>query len=275
MKVMRLFFLSLFAMALLRVETPAGEEIRYYANETFLPLDPDLMDEKTFDKLNSYDFVVLRFDANGSVDGYYEIYPYSAKHTRLKLVGKYDPGSKEVEVVADGWLYRSYFLGEGVLYVEEQNASERIEEVSKEEFEHRYRRALEKLSHYEPAQRMRRLRLGFEVSEEPDMGRMAIYPVGFKKVSDIDASAGVLWFLDTLLEAGGWKKREATPEAVMKRFPAFAPEDFNNTGRLDNFLDGLILLDNYLVRVGLSPFNGEHMESIEAEILGTASQPTP
>jgi len=54
----------------------------------------------------------------------------------------------------------------------------------------------------------------------------------------------------------------------MKKFPKFKPSDFNNTGDLSSFIDGLILLDNYLKREGLDPFSPEHMEEIEKELLG-------
>jgi len=52
------------------------------------------------------------------------------------------------------------------------------------------------------------------------------------------------------------------------KLPKFQPNDFNNTDDLSSFIDGLILLDNYLKREGLDPFSCEHMQSIEEELLG-------
>ena len=57
-------------------------------------------------------------------------------------------------------------------------------------------------------------------------------------------------------------KDNITPENIMKAFPGIKKEDFKNTGKLKYQVDYDILLNNILVRLGLEPQNGEHLDSI-------------
>jgi len=257
-----LFFLIFFS--LLSFASDTG--MHYFVNRVDYPMDIENADTST---LKNYNFIRLHISKKGIVSGYDEFYPYVAPYTRYSLAGNYDASSHLVKVVANGWLHKEYYYRDGKLYVEENDTKETIDEVSEKEFIQRYEIARKRLDSDKAALKMRRLKVGFFVEMDPMWGEMAFFPVGFKKVSSIEPSAGALWFLPRLLSAGGWKRGEATPQKVMARFHKFVSSDFNNTGRLDHIIDGLILLDNYLTRVDLSPFNGEHMEAIEKELLET------
>ncbi|WP_456452785.1 hypothetical protein [Hydrogenimonas sp.] len=112
------------------------------------------------------------------------------------------------------------------------------------EFAARYERALQKLRDYPPAKKMRRLGIALELGYDSLSDSFALYPLGLEKVSRFDPAAGALGFLEEVLEATGLQRGEATPEKIMRKCPKFQPSDFNNTGDLTTFLDGLILLDN-------------------------------
>ena len=62
------------------------------------------------------------------------------------------------------------------------------------------------------------------------------------------------------------KDKQPTKENIMKRFPGLKSEDFKYTGDLKYQVDFDILLNNYLIRSGLEPQNGEHLEEIIKEL---------
>ncbi len=239
--------------------------MHYFVNRVQYPLDIENID---ISKLKNYSFIRLHISKKGEVSGYEEYYPYLAPYTRLSLIGTYDFSSGLIKVVANGWLHKEFYYKKGRLYVQKNDLKEAIDEVDAKEFIKRYTLALTKLQNDYSAQKMRKLQLGYSIELDPSWGEMNIYPIGFKKVSHIDPKASPLWFIHRLLEAGGWKKGEATPKKIMAKFKGFVASDFNNTGRLEHIIDGLILLDNYLVRTDLSPFSCEHMETIESNLLG-------
>jgi hypothetical protein len=239
----------------------------YFANENPYPLDPDTLSEKEYEEIRDYKFMVINIEPDGKVWGYYELYPYAAPYTVYLIKGEYDKKSGEMKVVANGRLHRYFYYKKGKLFVEEPDSLDAIDEVSAEEFAKRYMRAIKALENYEPAKRMRSLKIALELGYDPYLGDIVIYPLGLKKVQKIDPSAGTLGFLKRVLQAAGLKKGEATPQKIMQKLPGFKPQDFNNTGSLTSFIDGLILLENYLERVRLDPFKPEHLEDIENELF--------
>ncbi len=59
---------------------------------------------------------------------------------------------------------------------------------------------------------------------------------------------------------------ERSKEEILKSFPGFKEEDFKDTGELKYQVDFDILLNNYLIREGLEPNKGEHLEEILLEL---------
>jgi len=56
------------------------------------------------------------------------------------------------------------------------------------------------------------------------------------------------------------------PKIITKKFPGIKNEDFENTGKLESSIDFQILLNNILLRKGLEPQNGEHLDQIISEL---------
>jgi hypothetical protein len=56
------------------------------------------------------------------------------------------------------------------------------------------------------------------------------------------------------------------PKIITKKFPGIKNEDFENTGKLESSIDFQILLNNILIRKGLEPQNGEHLDQIISEL---------
>ena len=249
-------------------------QTHYFANKNPYPLDPDILTDKQYDTIKDYKFMIIEIEPGGKVWGYYELYPYAAPYTTYLLKGSYNAKDGEIKVVANGWLHRYFYYKKGKLFVDEPDSPDTIEEVSAQEFAQRYMAALKALEKYEPTQRMRSLKIALELGYDPYQGGVAIYTIGLEKASQLEPSTGALGFLDRVLQAAGLKRGEATPQKIMQKLPGFKPSDFNNTGNLTYFIDGLILLDNYLKREGLDPFSPEHMEEIEKELLGINSDPS-
>ncbi|WP_300363791.1 hypothetical protein [Hydrogenimonas sp.] len=243
-------------------------QTHFFANKNPFPLDFDKLSDEQYERINDYKFFVLNIEQNGTVWGFYELYPYAARYTSDTFKGSFDPKSREIEVRVNGSSIRFFYYKDKKLFVDEPDSIDTVEEVSAKTFADRYTRALEKLRTYEPARKMRRLGIALELGYDSLSDSFAVYPLGLEKVSQFVPEAGALGFLERVLEATGLERGKATPEKIMQKCPKFQPSDFNNTGDLTSFLDGLILLDNYLKREGLDPFSVEHMEDIEKHLLG-------
>ncbi len=69
------------------------------------------------------------------------------------------------------------------------------------------------------------------------------------------------YFRNVVLKVAG-----TNPKIITKKFPGINNEDFENTGKLESSIDFQILLNNILIRKGLEPQNGEHLDQIIGEL---------
>ncbi|WP_456452789.1 hypothetical protein [Hydrogenimonas sp.] len=83
-------------------------QTHFFANKNPFPLDFDILSDEQFERINDYKFFVLNLEKNGTVWGFYDLYPYAARHTSYTFKGAFDPKSGEIKVKVNEASIRFY-----------------------------------------------------------------------------------------------------------------------------------------------------------------------